>query len=155
MLDPDSEIQATLLRNHTGCFPIALLNALMAAESSHTADMVPEDLLHRPIGSGYFAIALSNALMTAESSRTADMVPEDLLHRPVGCCFMSTAAFSASSSWVGGTEMSASSSVCSFLTSSSLVSHHFAKKAQLTLEVRAKQSIEKSASWVSDQISGN
>jgi hypothetical protein len=92
-------------------------------------------LLHRPVGSGYFAIALLNALM-------------------IGGFFMSTAALCASSSWVGGTEMSASSSVCSFLTSSSLVSHHFAKKAQLTLEVRAKQSIEKSASWVSDQISG-
>jgi cellulose synthase/poly-beta-1,6-N-acetylglucosamine synthase-like glycosyltransferase len=50
--------------------------------------------------------------------------------------------------------MSASSSVCSFLTSSSLVLHHFVKKPQLTLEVRAKQSLGKSASWVSDQISG-
>jgi hypothetical protein len=48
MLDPASEIQATLLRNHTRYFAIALLNASMSAESSHTADMVPEDLLHRP-----------------------------------------------------------------------------------------------------------
>jgi hypothetical protein len=79
MLDPASEIQATLLRNHTGSFAIALFNASMNADLSHTKDMVPEDLLHRPVGSGYFAIALLNALT-------------------IGGFFMSTAALCASSS---------------------------------------------------------